>query len=84
MNRIDWAPRAVRQILKLEAADQKSIRTGVETLRKFPGCPNIKRLVDQDSQYRLRVGRFRVFFDFDGAAHIVHIEQVRQRDEHTY
>jgi mRNA-degrading endonuclease RelE of RelBE toxin-antitoxin system len=30
------------------------------------------------------VGRYRVFFDFDGEAHIVAVEEVKKRDEHTY
>ncbi|MEI7466332.1 MAG: hypothetical protein WCJ87_13380 [Burkholderiales bacterium] len=34
--------------------------------------------------YRLRVGNYRVFFDFDGAVHIVTIEEVRKCDERTY
>jgi mRNA interferase RelE/StbE len=34
--------------------------------------------------YRLRVGNYRVFFDFDGTVRIVRIEEVRRRDERTY
>ena len=34
--------------------------------------------------YRLRVGNYRVFFDFDGAVRIVSIEEVKKRDERTY
>lgn len=34
--------------------------------------------------YRLRVGNYRVFFEFDGAVRIVSIEEVRRRDGRTY
>jgi mRNA interferase RelE/StbE len=32
----------------------------------------------------LRVGSYRVFFDYDGGVRIVSIEEVRKRDERTY
>jgi len=35
-------------------------------------------------QPNLRVGDYRVFFEFDGSVHIIDIEEVRKRDERTY
>jgi len=34
--------------------------------------------------YRLRVGDYRVFFEFDGSVHVIDIEEVKKRDERTY
>jgi mRNA interferase RelE/StbE len=34
--------------------------------------------------YRLRVGDYRVFFEFDGGVKLVSIEEVKKRDERTY
>jgi mRNA interferase RelE/StbE len=45
---------------------------------------NVKVLVNHAYGYRLRVGIYRVFFDFDGAVRIVSIEEVKKRDERTY
>ena len=45
---------------------------------------NVKALTSHEYGYRLRVGNYRVFFDFDGAVRIVSIEEVRKRDERTY
>jgi mRNA-degrading endonuclease RelE of RelBE toxin-antitoxin system len=45
---------------------------------------NVKALTNHEYGYRLRVGNYRVFFDFDGAVRIVSIEEVRKRDERTY
>jgi mRNA-degrading endonuclease RelE of RelBE toxin-antitoxin system len=84
VNKIDWAPKAIRQLLKMPISDQKEIRDGVAPLTDFPICVNIKKLVKHRYQYRLRIGRFRVFFDFDGIAHIVHVEEVKKRDDNTY
>jgi len=44
----------------------------------------VKTLSNHDCGYRLRAGRYRVLFDFDGAIRLVQIEEVRKRDEHTY
>jgi mRNA-degrading endonuclease RelE of RelBE toxin-antitoxin system len=45
---------------------------------------NVKALTNHEYGYRLRVGNYRVFFDFDGAVRIISIEEVRKRDERTY
>ena len=43
----------------------------------------MKSLVGHEYGYRLRVGRYRVLFDFDSVVKIVSIEEVRKRDERT-
>jgi len=50
----------------------------------MPVTRNVKALTNHRYQYRLRVGSYRVFFNFDGVVHIVYIEEVRKRDERTY
>ena len=45
---------------------------------------NVTALTNHEYGYRLRVGNYRVFFDFDGAVRIVSIEEVKKRDERTY
>lgn len=45
---------------------------------------NVKALADHEYGYRLRVGNYRVFFEFDGAIRVVKVEEVRKRDERTY
>jgi len=45
---------------------------------------NVKALTRHEFGFRLRVGIYRVFFDFDGAVRIVSIEEVSKRDERRY
>lgn len=48
-------------------------------LEVFPACTGVKALVNHAYSYRLRVGSYRVLFDFfGGAACIVSIEEVRK------
>ena len=85
MNSINWQPKALRQLRKIDAHAGKQIRIAVTTeLVDLSSARNVKALKDHDYGYRLRVGNYRVFFEFDGAVRIVSVEEVRKRDERTY
>ena len=84
-NTILWQPQALRQLRKLQAGDNLLVRTAVQReLADLSASRQVKALVSHEYGYRLRVGRWRVLFDFDGDVHIVSIEEVRKRDERTY
>ena len=85
MNNITWKTKALRQLRKLETDDSDVIRKLVtEELPDFSKSKNVKKLTNHDYEYRLRVGRFRVFFNFEGKVQVVSIEEVKKRDERTY
>lgn len=84
VNEVVYARKAAKQLRKLQPADSKLVRVECNKLADMPNCANVKALVNHPQQYRLRIGNFRVLFDFDGYAHIVSIEEVKKRDERTY
>ncbi len=85
MNSINWQPKALRQLRKIDAQAGQQIRKAVTSeLAELSGARNVKALTGHQYGYRLRVGNYRVFFEFDGAVRIVSIEEVRKRDERTY
>ncbi|MBO9357759.1 type II toxin-antitoxin system RelE/ParE family toxin [Bordetella petrii] len=84
MNSIHWTQKAAKQLRKLDRQHQEVIRDGVDTLQAMPECQNVKALTNHEYGYRLRVGNYRVLFNWDGAIRIVEIEEVRKRDERTY
>jgi len=84
MNTILWTARAARQLRKLDRRYQIVIRDAVSTLAGMPACANVKRLVNHDCGYRLRVGDYRVLFNWKQTIEIVQIEAIRKRDERTY
>ena len=85
MNAINWQPKALRQLRKLDAQAGKQIRDAVTTeLVDLSKARNVKALTSHECSHRLRVGSYRVLFDFDSAVRIVSIEEVRKRDERTY
>jgi mRNA interferase RelE/StbE len=84
LNSINWTTKAVRQLRKLGRQHQVAIRDGVGTLVAMPYCQNIVHLTNHPHGYRLRIGDFRVLFNWDGEIKVVEIEEVRKRDERTY
>ena len=85
MNLISWAPRAAKQLRKLPSRAQSAIRDDVrDKLSVFPRCSGVKALTSHANSYRLRVGNYRIFFEFDGTIKLVRIEEVKKRDERTY
>ncbi len=50
----------------------------------MPDCQGVKALTNHRYGYRLRIGHYRVLFDYDGEVRIVEIQEVKKRDERTY
>lgn len=50
----------------------------------MPDCQNIKALTNHQYGYRLRVGNYRVLFDWGVEVKIIEVQEVRKRDERTY
>jgi mRNA-degrading endonuclease RelE of RelBE toxin-antitoxin system len=85
MSKILWNKRALKQIRKIPAKFKKAIIAAVEDLPTTDGWRNVIPLTNHQYMYRLRVGRFRVFFDLDqNEVKIYLIQEVKKRDARTY
>jgi mRNA-degrading endonuclease RelE of RelBE toxin-antitoxin system len=84
MNEVKWNKKAKRQLAKVPIEYRVAITDATRTLVNFPECKNVNPLKNHMYDYRLRVGRYRVFFDFDGQIKIVAIQEEKKRDERTY
>jgi mRNA-degrading endonuclease RelE of RelBE toxin-antitoxin system len=84
MYAIEWAIKAIKQTRAFPKQDRETIIHGVEDLANWPKCRNVKALENHRYPYRLRVGRYRVFFTVKNTVRIVTVEEVRKRDERTY
>ena len=72
---------AYRQLKKLPPDIQAQIRTAIDGLAEWPCVRGVKGLQNRDD-YRLRVGRSRVFFEVTTAT--IWVTQIIIRNEHTY
>lgn len=84
MNTINWTRKAVKQLSKIAKPDQSKIYDAAQQLAHMPNVQQVKALTRHQYGYRLRVGQYRVMFDWDGSINIVNIEEVKKRDERTY
>lgn len=85
MYEINWKVKAMKQLARIGSLETRdAIYASVQTLQGFPVMTNVKKLKNHEYSYRLRVGRYRVFFEADGEVHIIRIEEVKKRDDRTY
>ena len=84
MVRVQWSRKAVKQMQKIAESDRQTIYVKSKELRNFPNIENIKHLKNHKYEYRLRIGNYRILFNFDNGVKIISIEEVKKRDERTY
>ncbi len=85
MSRIEWNKRAYKQLKKMPRSVKTAVINAVEQLPESHGWRNVKPLTNHQYDYRLRVGRYRVFFDLEkDEIRIYLIQEVRKRDDRTY
>lgn len=61
---VRWSPKAVKQLFKLEARAQRQIVDATTALESMPNCTNVRSLKNHQYGYQLRVGDYRVLFDW--------------------
>ncbi|MGX3067129.1 type II toxin-antitoxin system RelE family toxin [Ursidibacter arcticus] len=85
-NSIKWQPKALKQLFKIDVRYIPKIKQAVNSLVDFPNVLlDIKKLQGQESKYRLRIGGYRVVFEWiDGEPKIIEIQAIKKRDEQTY
>ncbi len=66
--KIEIRKSAIKDLDRLNPKDKIRISSALRALKNFPHISNIKRLVDFDYAYRLRVGAYRVLFDVQNDA----------------
>jgi len=72
---------AQRQLKKLSEQARQELRPAILKLSDWPEVENVKKLKGRPD-YRLRVGRYRVIFEFFEGD--MHVTQIVLRDDSTY
>ncbi|MEJ2589378.1 MAG: type II toxin-antitoxin system RelE/ParE family toxin [Deltaproteobacteria bacterium] len=86
MNEILWHNRARKQMKRIPEHYREAVHESIDKLVEFPRCEqlDIIELKNHKYDYRLRVGRYRVLFDYSKIVKIIKIQEVKKRDERTY
>ena len=69
-----------------ERQNWESILHCIDQLEDFPDSErlDIKELKNHPYGYRMRVGRYRIIFDYAKVIKIIKIQEVKKREERTY
>jgi mRNA interferase RelE/StbE len=84
MSSIEWKSKALKQLRKIPNPAKTLIVEKVGTLEVIDTAANVKKLIGHQYDYRLRVGDYRIFFNYAELIEIVFIEEIKKRDERTY
>jgi mRNA-degrading endonuclease RelE of RelBE toxin-antitoxin system len=82
--RLQIARRAVKALEKLPAEDRRFIRSALGAMRNDPFSGDIKRLRNERSAWRRRVGSYRIFFDVYPETLTVNVVEIARRTSSTY
>jgi len=75
-----YAKSVKKDIRRITTAQLKSIKEEIEKLVDFPDVKNIKKLTRHPvSDFRLRVGNYRVLFDVDTEGKTINILKIGHR-----
>ncbi len=75
---VEFKPRAIKDLRKIEKANQKRIIARItELTNNLSG--NVKRLTNFTPEYRLRAGNYRILFEIEGNEIIIY--RIRHRCE---
>ncbi len=82
---VNWTKKARKHLAKIPKQDASKIISTATTLENWPKVRQVKSFVSR-SDYRLRVGRYRIIFAVKGKSNFVNItvEGIEIRREHTY
>ncbi|SMM97794.1 hypothetical protein SPONL_1440 [uncultured Candidatus Thioglobus sp.] len=85
MNKISWTNKAKKDLKKIPQVQKVRIYNAIGTLSQpLDEWHNVTRLVNHKYDYRLRVGNYRVVFDFKKKTKIISVEKIGVRNETTY
>jgi mRNA interferase RelE/StbE len=80
--KIVYAKGVIKDLQKISKNDQSKIKKEIEKLIDFPNLTNIKKLTAHPlSDYRLRVGNYRVLFDINKNSEEIYILKIGHRKD---
>ena len=78
---IELTRRAEKEILKLDTAIFEQIRAAIDGLGENPRPPGVRKLRGRESEWRIRVGRFRVLYTIHDATRRILVYRVTDRKD---
>ena len=77
--KIRWNMSATKEIQKIQKNDRKKILEAIEALTENPFHRGVRKVVNMENAYRIRVGRYRVVYSVFEKLLVLEIIRVRHR-----
>lgn len=77
--RIEFTSGAAREVRKLDPGIRRRILAGIANLKRDPRPPGCKKLVGEETTWRIRVGDYRVLYDVVDDLLVVTVVRVAHR-----
>lgn len=85
---VEVTKKALKQLRKIQQQEQPKIYKAMQNLKDSETWGDVKKLVNHEYDYRLRVGDYRVLFNATNDETIeineITVEEVKKRDDRTY
>lgn len=79
---VTFADTSLKNLARYPKKDQQLIVKNIEELAQNPNVKsNVKKLVDFDVSYRLKIGNYRVLFEKEDGLKIIDVIDVLRRDK---
>ena len=78
------AERQLKKLAKRHIDIYPAVEASLTSLANWPEVKGVKRLVNHNYQYRLRVANYRILFDVREEIKVIDVQEVKKRDESTY
>ncbi len=79
--KIDWKPSIYGELKKIDKRYLSKIIKKVESLAENPFPSGVKKLIDSEGNYRVRIGDYRIIYKINIEEKIVLINYVRHRKD---
>lgn len=80
--------KALKQLNKVQFQDRKKIFSGIQNLQNSETWGDVRKLVNHQYDYRLRIGNYRILFNATDRKQVevneISVEEVKRRNESTY
>jgi mRNA interferase RelE/StbE len=76
-----FSRRAEKEVLDLDASMFGRVKKAVDGLRENPRPPGVRKLKGRDSDWRVRVGSYRIVFSIDDSTKTVAVHRVTDRKD---
>jgi len=78
---IELSRRAAKEFLRLDAVSMARIRSAIDELEEAPRPVGVRKLQGRQTEWRIRVGRFRVLYSIDDVNRRIVVHRVTDRKD---